>query len=88
MTQISLPSDFSLWTKDDLVQWLDSLNLSKYRNSFLSHGITGYDLCYLTNEDFKSLGINTIHDKSILVKSIRTLALDERNPYHLIHPFS
>ena len=83
MNTQTLPLDFSLWSKDDLVVWLDSLNLSRYRNSFLSHGITGYDLCYLTNDDFKSLGINTIHDKSILVKSIRTLALDERKCFSL-----
>ena len=70
-------ANFSLWTSDDLAYWLNTINLSKYANNIKSNNITGYDLCYLTNEDFKELGISNIHDKNVLVKNIRMQTLEQ-----------
>ena len=70
-------TNFSLWTSDDLAYWLNTINLTKYVNNIKSNNITGYDLCYLTNEDFKELGISCIHDKNVLVKNIRMQTLEQ-----------
>ena len=70
-------ANFSLWTSDDLAYWLNTINLTKYVNNIKSNNITGYDLCYLTNEDFKELGISCIHDKNVLVKNIRMQTLEQ-----------
>ena len=69
--------DFSTWNSDDLSYWLGSINLSRYSNNILSNNVTGYDLCYLTNEDFKMLGISNIHDKNVLIKQIRLQTLEQ-----------
>ena len=70
-------ANFSLWTSDDLAYWLNTINLTKYVNNIKSNNINGYDLCYLTNEDFKELGISSIHDKNVLVKNIRMQTLEQ-----------
>ena len=70
-------ANFSLWTSEDLAYWLNTINLAKYANNIKSNNITGYDLCYLTNDDFKELGISSIHDKNVLVKNIRMQTLEQ-----------
>ena len=71
--------DFSTWNSEDLSYWLNSINLSRYSNNIIGNNVTGYDFCYLTNDDFKILGISNIHDKNILVKNIRLQTLEQCN---------
>ena len=69
--------DFSTLNSEELSYWLNSINLSRYSNNIIGNNVTGYDLCYLTNDDFKILGISNIHDKNILVKHIRLQTLEQ-----------
>ena len=69
--------EFSSWNSNEVIEWLNSIGLSRYSSNFEANGISGYDLCYLTNEDFKNLGISNPHDKNVLVRYIRLKTLEE-----------
>ncbi len=76
--------EFSSWNSNEVIEWLNSIGLSRYSSNFEANSISGYDLCYLTNDDFRSLGIQNIHDKNILIKHIRTKTLDECKIFYII----
>ncbi len=69
----------SQWDVDDVIRWLNDLNLSTYACLFESHNLNGYDLCFLTSESLISyLKINKLHDRNLMLQSIRRYLLDER----------
>ena len=51
--------------------------MSQYISKFESNKINGYDLIYLTKEDLKSLGILNIHDKNIILNSMKDALLKQ-----------
>jgi hypothetical protein len=71
--------EFSSWSSKEVIEWLNIIGLSRYSSNFEANGISGYDLCYLTNEDFRTLGISNAHDKNVLVRYIRLKTLEECN---------
>lgn len=73
---------FSIWNNEEVKQWLVSINMERYIESFSINNVHGYDLCYLTREDFKTLGIENIHDKNTLLKGIRLKTLEQCNDNH------
>ena len=69
----------SQWDVDDVIRWLNDLNLSTYACLFESHNLNGYDLCFLTNESLISnLRINKLHDRNLILQSIRRYLLEQR----------
>ena len=68
--------EISNWDSKDIVQWLQLINMDEYISKFESNKINGYDLIYLNNEDLNSLGIVNVHDKNILLKSLKKLLLE------------
>ena len=69
--------DISTWNSADVQNWLKSINMTQYLSKFESNKINGYDLIYLTKEDLKSLGIISIHDKNIILNSMKDALLQE-----------
>lgn len=69
--------DISTWNSDDVINWLKSLNMTQYLSKFESNKINGYDLIYLTKEDLKSLGIVSIHDKNVILNSMKDSLLQQ-----------
>ena len=69
--------DISTWTTSDICSWLKSINMSQYISKFELNKINGYDLIYLTKEDLKYLGIVNIHDKNIILNSMKNYLLQQ-----------
>ena len=69
--------DISTWNSGDVQNWLKSINMTQYISKFESNKINGYDLIYLTKEDLKSLGIVSIHDKNIILNSMKDALLQQ-----------
>ena len=69
--------DISTWNTNDISNWLKLINMSQYISKFESNKINGYDLIYLTKEDLKSLGILNIHDKNIILNSMKDALLKQ-----------
>ena len=70
-------SNLSTWTQVDVQQWLKTIKMDKYNTNFQNNQVNGYDLCYLSNEDFKELRITNFHDKNSLLKAIKFLILEQ-----------
>ena len=68
--------EISTWDSYDIIKWLRIINMDEYISKFESNKINGYDLIYLNNEDLNSLGIVNVHDKNILLKSLKKLLLE------------
>jgi hypothetical protein len=65
---------FFLYKTEDVLKWLEEINLEKYKETFRSNKIDGNDLYYLNNEDIKSdLKINNMHDRNKLILELNKL---------------
>ena len=69
--------DMSTWTTSDISSWLKSINMSQYVSKFELNKINGYDLIYLTKEDLKNLGVLNIHDKNVILNSMKKALLQQ-----------
>ena len=69
--------DISTWTTSDITFWLKSINMTQYASKFELNKINGYDLIYLTKEDLKNLGILNIHDKNVILNSMKNALLQQ-----------
>lgn len=69
--------DISTWSTSDISSWLKSINMTQYVSKFELNKINGYDLIYLTKEDLKNLGIINIHDKNIILNSMKKALLQQ-----------
>ena len=74
---MNIQKDISTWNTEDISNWLRNLNMNQYISKFESNKINGYDLIYLTKEDLKSLGIISIHDKNIILNSMKDAILQQ-----------
>ena len=73
--------DLSTWEWNDVKEWLSNNKMDQYIPNFQKCQVNGYDLCYLANEDFNEMGITNFHSKNIILKSIRTLTLEQLKLY-------
>ena len=69
--------DISTWNTPDISSWLKSINMTQYVSKFDLNKINGYDLIYLTKEDLKNLGIINIHDKNVILNSMKKALLNQ-----------
>ena len=69
--------DISTWSTSDISSWLKSINMTQYIAKFELNKINGYDLIYLTKEDLKNLGITNIHDKNVILNSMKKALLNQ-----------
>ena len=59
------------WTVDDVSDWLQSIDLSRYINTFQTHMVDGETLLSLTSEELQNdLHINDLRSLHLLRKSI------------------
>ena len=72
-----IQKDLSTWNSLDVVNWLKRINMTQYISKFESNNINGYDLIYLTKEDLRTLGIVSIHDKNIILNSMKDALLQQ-----------
>ena len=69
--------DLSTWNSVDVINWLKRIDMTQYISKFETNKINGYDLIYLTKEDLRSLGIVNIHDKNIILNSMKDALLQQ-----------
>ncbi|RUS80948.1 hypothetical protein EGW08_011299 [Elysia chlorotica] len=71
----SLPRAFEIrsWTLEEVGQWLESLALGDYRESFMSHEITGAELLNLERRDLKDLGVTKVGHLKRIQEGIKEL---------------
>ncbi len=68
------------WDNQNITDWLNSKNLRNYTKNFSDNNITGYDLCFITQDDLKNeLKIINFHERLNIMKEIRKLLLSQRN---------
>jgi hypothetical protein len=77
----NLDKDFSIWEWEDVSNWLINNNMQNYVENFQKYEINGYDLCYLTNEDFNEIKLTNFHDRNLILKKIRLMTLEQCNFY-------
>ena len=69
--------DISTWNTSDVLTWLKNIDMTQYASKFELNKINGYDLIYLTKEDLKNLGITNIHDKNVILNSMKKALLNQ-----------
>jgi hypothetical protein len=68
------------WENFEVCSWLNINDFKNYIEIFKHSNITGYDLCFITNDDLKSeLKISNLHERLKLLKEIRKLVIDNCN---------
>ncbi|XP_059151965.1 diacylglycerol kinase delta-like [Physella acuta] len=70
-----LPPAFEIrsWTLEEVGQWLESLALGEYKESFFSHEITGAELLNLERRDLKDLGVTKVGHLKRIQQGIKEL---------------
>ncbi|XP_047501836.1 diacylglycerol kinase eta-like, partial [Penaeus chinensis] len=61
------------WGPDEVAAWLDALQLTEYRESFIRHDIRGSELLNLERRDLKELGITKIGHIKRIQQGIREI---------------
>ncbi|XP_021353147.1 SH3 and multiple ankyrin repeat domains protein 1-like isoform X7 [Mizuhopecten yessoensis] len=70
---LSKPVD--TWQCLDVLDWLDSLNMTPYKPSFQEHCIDGKKLAALTRNDYIELGVTQVGHRMNLERSIKKAAM-------------
>ncbi|KAJ3594146.1 hypothetical protein NHX12_006478 [Muraenolepis orangiensis] len=62
-----------LWSKGDVADWLDSLNLAEHRDAFLDNEIEGAHLPSLRKEDLIDLGVTRVGHRMNIERALKML---------------
>ncbi|XP_033741681.1 protein shank-like isoform X2 [Pecten maximus] len=70
-----LSKSVDTWQCLDVLDWLDSLNMTPYKSSFQEHCIDGKKLAGLTRNDYIELGVTQVGHRMNLERSIKKAAM-------------
>ncbi|XP_064192310.1 SH3 and multiple ankyrin repeat domains protein 2-like isoform X2 [Anguilla rostrata] len=62
-----------LWTKHDVADWLESLNLAEHKDAFLDNEIEGAHLPNLQKEDLIDLGVTRVGHRMNIERALKVL---------------
>ncbi|KAJ8340544.1 hypothetical protein SKAU_G00351770 [Synaphobranchus kaupii] len=62
-----------LWTKHDVADWLESLNLAEHKDAFLDNEIEGAHLPNLQKEDLIDLGVTRVGHRMNIERALKIL---------------
>ncbi|TNN24818.1 SH3 and multiple ankyrin repeat domains protein 2 [Liparis tanakae] len=62
-----------LWSKHDVADWLESLNLGEHRDAFLDNEIEGAHLASLQKEDLIDLGVTRVGHRMNIERALKAL---------------
>lgn len=62
-----------LWSKHDVADWLESLNLAEHRHAFLDNEIEGAHLPSLQKEDLIDLGVTRVGHRMNIERALKLL---------------
>ncbi|XP_078271041.1 SH3 and multiple ankyrin repeat domains protein 2-like [Rhinoraja longicauda] len=66
----------SLWTKHDVADWLDTLNLGEHKDAFLDNEIDGSHLPSLQKDDLIDLGVTRVGHRMNIERALKQLLSD------------
>lgn len=61
------------WTKQDVADWLESLNLAEHRDAFLENDIEGTHLPSLQKQDLIDLGVTRVGHRMNIERALKLL---------------
>uniref|UniRef100_A0A3P8RJE9 SAM domain-containing protein n=1 Tax=Amphiprion percula TaxID=161767 RepID=A0A3P8RJE9_AMPPE len=77
-----------LWSKHDVADWLESLNLGEHRDAFLDNEIEGAHLPSLQKEDLIDLGVTRVGHRMNIERALKLLVhLNNNNVLLIYHHF-
>ncbi|XP_056454783.1 SH3 and multiple ankyrin repeat domains protein 2-like [Gadus chalcogrammus] len=62
-----------LWSKEDVADWLDHLNLSEHKDAFLDNDIEGSHLPSLQKDDLVDLGVTRVGHRMNIERALKDL---------------
>lgn len=62
------------WDGDDVCNWLDSINMSQYKDTFRENDIQGSHLPDLTKAELRELGVKSLGHRMTLENAIARLS--------------
>ncbi|KAL3882996.1 hypothetical protein ACJMK2_029296, partial [Sinanodonta woodiana] len=65
------------WLCNDVLDWLDSLNMGQYKSSFQQNSIDGKHLVSFTRNNYIELGVTQVGHRMNLERSIKKLAMHQ-----------
>merc|ERR1712054_245636 len=63
----------TFWTKQEVATWLQFIDLTEYKRTFLDNCITGQELVDLDNQDLAMLGVRTLGHRKRILKQVKSL---------------
>ena len=69
-----------IWLCNDVLDWLDSLNMSQYKNSFQQNCVDGKKLLSLTRNNYIELGVTQVGHRMSIERSIKKAAIKQSSP--------
>ena len=78
MSEKAIFDDFSKFSTNSILQLLHDNDLMKYSTTFRENKITGWDLCYITEDTLQNeLKVNSFHDRREIFKIRERLLLEQ-----------
>ncbi len=65
------------WSVNDVVEWLDSLNLSAHKQTFLRHQVTGRDLTQMGRNELIALGVTQVGDRMNIERAVKRALMNK-----------
>lgn len=62
-----------MWNKQDVADWLESLNLGEHRDAFMENDIEGSHLPNLQKEDLIDLGVTRVGHRMNIERALKVL---------------
>ncbi len=69
--------DITRWSVDDVADWLDSLNLSTHKQTFLRHQITGQNLTQMGRNELIGLGVTQVGDRMNIERAVKRALMNK-----------
>jgi hypothetical protein len=70
----AMPRAVQHWDTSQVAAWLASVGLDEFALLLAQHEVTGEDLLDLCNDDLKSIGLESLHQRKRLLRATRALA--------------
>ncbi|EMR09865.1 hypothetical protein PNEG_02045, partial [Pneumocystis murina B123] len=80
-----LEKAITLWSVDDVIQWLKHINFSQYEKEFQENNISGDILIHLNHESLKEIGILSTGHRLSFLKAIYRIKIDQNIPIEPEH---
>lgn len=68
-------NEVSSWGVQEVIEWLDTLQLNEYSEAFKQHDVRGRELLTLNRRDLKDLGVTKVGHIKRILQAIKDLGM-------------